>query len=207
MIPQSIQRLIAELSRLPGIGPKSAERLTFYLLTKPDAVLDSFGQAVLELKKGLVYCEMCQNIAEDVLCRLCNNNSRDHRQICVVEDPMDVFALEGSGAYKGLYHVLHGALSPVDRIGPDDLKIAELVQRIQDSTVSSTSSERCAEVILATNPTMTGEATAMYVTRQIRQVDAELKLTHLAQGLPMGGELEFADSDTLKRAFVGRMEY
>jgi recombination protein RecR len=199
MIPQSIQRLIDELSRLPGIGPKSAERLTFYLLTKPDAALDAFGSAVLDLKKGLAYCEMCQNIAEDVLCKLCNNNSRDHRQICVVEDPMDVFALEGSGAYKGLYHVLHGALSPVDRVGPDDLKIAELVTRIGGGDTD--------EVILATNPTMTGEATAMYVTRQIKQVDADLKLTHLAQGLPMGGELEFADSDTLKRAFVGRMEY
>lgn len=199
MLPPSIRQLIDEFARLPGIGPKSAERLTFYLLTKPEAMLEGFGRAVADLKKGLTICSICQNIATDIVCALCANDQRDHRTICVVEDPMDVFALEKSGAYKGLYHVLHGAISPMDRVGPDDLKIKELVQRVTD--------RRPDEIILATNPTMTGEATAMVVTRRIRQVAAEVKLTHLAQGLPMGGELEFADSDTLKRAFVGRMVY
>jgi recombination protein RecR len=204
MLPKNIKTLIEELSRLPGIGPKSAERLAFYLLNRVKGQLMGLGQAIMNVKEGLQYCERCQNISENIVCVICSNESRDSRSICVVENPMDVFALEGSGAYKGLYHVLHGAISPMDGVGPDDLKIRELVGRANDPGAD--------EVILATNPTMTGEATAAYLMRQLAGIRSAgsgqggVRVTRLAQGLPMGGELEFADMDTLKRAMLNRRE-
>lgn len=197
MLPQALQTLIQTLKRLPGIGPKSAERLTYYLMKQPDSAVEELVTALKKAKSGTRFCRQCFNISDRELCSICNNSSRDQHQICVVEEPWDVYALEHSGAYKGLYHVLHGAISPLDGIGPEQLKIAELMKRLEET-------EAVKEVILATNPNLTGEATAMYLSRQIKP--RGLKLTHLAQGLPMGGSLEFADPDTLKRALVGRRE-
>jgi len=196
MLPSQIQRLIKELSRLPGIGPKSAERLTFYLLKQPNEQGQQLAEALANLKIGIVFCEKCCNLSEKTICRICDNLSREQQQVCVVEDPMDVFALEATGAYKGLYHVLHGAISPLDGIGPERLTIGQLEKRLDGKTIE--------EIILATNPTVTGEATAVYISRVLRP--RSIRITHLAQGLPMGGQLEFADQDTLKRAIVGRRE-
>lgn len=196
MLPLQIQRVIQELSKLPGIGPKSAERLAFYLLKKPNDQVAALAEAVANLKNGIHYCRQCCNLSDQELCKICDNAARDRNQICIVEEPLDVFALENSGAYKGLYHVLHGAISPLDGVGPDQLTIDQLARRLDEET--------CEEIILATNPTVTGEATAVYISRLLKP--RSIRVTHLAQGLPMGGELEFADPDTLKRAMMGRRE-
>lgn len=196
MLPTQIQRVIQELSKLPGIGPKSAERLAFHLLKKPKDHVGQLAEAIANLKEGIKYCQKCCNLSDRDVCRICDNESRDNHQICIVEEPMDVFALENSGAYKGLYHVLHGAISPLDGVGPDQLTIDSLMKRLEEGG--------CEEIILATNPNVTGEATSIYLSRLLRP--RSLRITHLAQGLPMGGELEFADPDTLKRAIVGRRE-
>lgn len=188
--------MIQELSKLPGIGPKSAERLTFYLLKREGAHVQALADAIGGLKRGIVICERCCNMSSQRLCQICDSVSREQGMVCVVEDPMDVFVLENTGAYKGLYHVLHGAISPLDGVGPEQLKIQQLMDRFDSESIE--------ELILATNPTVTGEATAVYLTRQLRQKN--IRITHLAQGLPMGGELEFAGEDTLKRAFMGRRE-
>jgi len=196
MLPEKISRLIQEFNKLPGIGPKSAERLTFYLLKKDKQQLKEFADSLGTLQEGIVYCQDCCNISESDICKICANESRDSAQLCVVEEPMDVFVLEQTGAYKGKYHVLHGAISPIDGVGPEQLTVDKLMRRLDESVVE--------ELILATNPTVTGEATAVYVSRQVKP--RNVRVTHLAQGLPMGGELEFADQDTLKRALSGRME-
>ncbi len=194
MLPIQIKRLIEAFGRLPGIGPRSAERLTFYLLKQPDNRLQELSQSVEGLKDGLQYCKRCCNISEKEVCRICDNPSRDQQQICIVEDILDVMALESSGSFTGLYHVLHGALSPLDNIGPEQLTIHQLTKRLDAEPIE--------EIIFATNPTVTGEATASYITRQLEH--RSIRLTHLAQGIPMGGHLEFTDPDTLKRAMVGR---
>lgn len=194
ILPKPIARLIEELSKLPGIGPKTASRLTFHLLHVPDEQVEALSSAVGRLKKTLVTCEQCYNIAESSPCPICADETRDRTTICVVEEPLDVVALEGTGAYKGLYHVLHGAISPVDGILPQDLRISELLGRI--------SAEPIEEIILATNPNSEGEVTAEYILRQIR--GRSLRVTRLAQGLPMGGDLEYADEITLARALQGR---
>ena len=194
MLPEPIHRLIQAFNRLPGVGPKSAERLTFYLLKQPDDRILELSEAVGMLKQGVEYCQRCCNLSEAAICRICDNASRDQQQICVVEEPMDVFVLESTGAYKGLYHVLQGALSPLDGVGPEQLTVDKLMARLDDEPVE--------ELIVATNPTVTGEATSVYLGRQL--VHRSLRITHLAQGLPMGGQLEFADPDTLKRALQGR---
>jgi recombination protein RecR len=196
MLPTQIQRVIQELSKLPGIGPKSAERLAFHLLKKPKDHVGQLAESIANLKEGIKYCQKCCNLSDQDVCRICDNSSRDKHQICIVEEPMDVFALENSGAYKGLYHVLHGAISPLDGVGPDQLTIDALMKRVEEGG--------CEEIILATNPNVTGEATSIYLSRLLRP--RSLRITHLAQGLPMGGELEFADPDTLKRAMMGRRE-
>jgi recombination protein RecR len=196
MLPTQIQRVIQELSRLPGIGPKSAERLAFHLLKKPKDQVGQLAEAIGNLKEGIMYCRQCCNLSDLEVCRICDNSSRDRQQICIVEEPMDVFALENSGAYKGLYHVLHGAISPLDGIGPDQLTVDAFLKRLEADSYQ--------EVILATNPNVTGEATSIYITRLLKP--RNIRITHLAQGLPMGGELEFADPDTLKRAMMGRRE-
>ena len=196
MIPKQISRLIQEFSRLPGIGPNSAERLSFYLLKRGDEQLQSLSEAVANLKKGIVYCQDCCNLSETEICRICDSAERDRSKLCIVEEAMDVFVLEETGIYNGLYHVLHGAISPIDGVGPEHLTIDKLSKRLDDLETE--------EIIMAMNPNVTGEATSVYLTNLLKP--RSLRMTHLAQGLPMGGELEFADQDTLKRAMAGRRE-
>jgi len=198
VLPEPIQKLINALSRLPGIGPKTASRLTFFLLRAPEELSLSLAEALNQLKSGTTHCPVCFNItaAGREQCEICDNDNRDSRQICVVEEPLDVLALERTGAYNGRYHVLNGALSPVEGIGPDDLRIRELVARVREGGVE--------EIILATNPSMEGDYTAAYLRQQLAPMGVHL--TRLARGLPMGGDLEYADQNTLQRALSGRQE-
>ncbi|RME11751.1 MAG: recombination protein RecR [Ardenticatenia bacterium] len=197
VIPKAVARLIDEFSKLPGVGPKTASRLTFYLLRAPEEQVKALADALYELRQNLVMCSRCFNIGESDPCAICLDESRDQTVVCVVEEPLDVIAIERTGVYKGLYHVLHGAISPVDGILPQDLRIRELIQRVQREPIQ--------EVILATNPTLEGEATAEYIARQLRT--HPVRLTRLARGLPMGGDLEYADEVTLSRALQGRSEW
>jgi recombination protein RecR len=194
--PKPIMRLIEELSRLPGIGPKTASRLAYFLLRSPAEQAVALAEAIQQLKERTVLCTVCFNIAETSPCSICSDPNRDQTQICVVEEPLDVLALERTHQYHGLYHVLHGAISPVDGIGPEELKTRELLGRVKDHTVQ--------EVLLATNPNLEGEATAMYIARQI--VPLGIRVTRLARGLPIGGDLEYADVVTLAQALEGRRE-
>jgi len=196
-IPKSIEQAIEEFGKLPGIGMKSAERLTFYLLGKKNEDVERFGETIKKLKAGLRYCEKCQNFATESVCGICSDARRDSSVLCVVEDPLDLIALEKANTYKGLYHVLHGVISPVDGVGPDELKIAELLERVKKGGVK--------EIILALNPSLEGEATSAYILRYLKPVD--IKITRIARGIPMGGDLNYADSQTLKKAFEGRAEY
>jgi recombination protein RecR len=198
ILPAPIQDLINALSRLPGIGPKTASRLTFYLLHAPEDLSRDLAQALQTLKSGTAYCQTCFNItaAGRETCEICASPERDAGVICVVEDPLDVIALERTGGYQGRYHVLHGALSPIEGIGPDDLKIDELLERVRAGRVQ--------EIILATNPSMEGDATAMYLSQQL--VRLGVRVTRLARGLPVGGDLEYADQSTLLRALSGRQD-
>jgi recombination protein RecR len=189
-----VARLIEEFSRLPGIGPKTAQRLTFYLLRGPREDAQGLAEAILSMKEKVGFCTVCFNISEDSLCGVCANEARDRSIICVVEEPLDVLALERTGEYKGTYHVLHGAISPIDGIGPDKLRIAELVGRLKGSGV--------AEVIVATNPNTEGDVTAAYLARVLAPLG--VRVTRLARGLPAGGDLEYADELTLARAIEGR---
>jgi recombination protein RecR len=191
-----VNRLIEEFSKLPGVGPKSAQRLTYYLLRASPEDAQALAQAILEVKEKIILCSLCQNITDADPCAICRNDQRDQDSICVVEEPLDILALERTGSYKGLYHVLHGVISPMDGIGPDDLKVRELLARLKTGQVQ--------EVIMATNPNLEGEATAMYLTRLIAPLG--LKVTRLARGLPMGADLEYADNVTLARAIEGRQE-
>jgi len=200
-IPKPVDNLIVALERLPGIGPKTAKRLTFYLLHVPDDEVAFLARAVSELKKGTVLCDVCFNVAEESPCGICAAPERDQTTICVVEEPLDVWAIEATTNYQGLYHVLQGAISPVNRVGPEDLRIGELVARIRDAR----SGEAVQEVIIATNPSMEGEATAMYLKKQLQPLG--IKITRIALGLPVGGDLEYADKVTLSRALKGRAEY
>lgn len=193
---EPVSRLIEELSKLPGIGPKSAARLTYYLLRIPEAEARALAEAIIAVKEKTVLCSSCQNITDSNPCAVCASKERDHSIICVVKDPLDIMALERTGRYRGLYHVLHGVLSPMDGIGPDDLKIKELLQRLKAGSVS--------EVIMATNPNLEGEATAMYLQRVLSPFG--VRLTRLARGLPVGGDLEYADEVTLTHALEGRQE-
>jgi len=193
---EPVSRLIEELSKLPGIGPKSAARLTYYLLRIPEAEARALAEAIIAVKEKTVLCSSCQNITDSNPCAVCASKERDHSIICVVKEPLDILALERTGRYRGLYHVLHGVLSPMDGIGPDDLKIKELLQRLKAGSVS--------EVILATNPNLEGEATAMYLQRLLSPFG--VRLTRLARGLPVGGDLEYADEVTLTHALEGRRE-
>ena len=195
-IPESVTRLVSEFSRLPGIGPKTASRLTYYLLRAPVEQVQALGEAVSQLRERITFCSRCFNITEADPCPVCSDVRREQQSLCVVEEPLDVLAIERTGEYKGLYHVLHGAIAPVEGIGPEDLRIAELVARVKKEPV--------VEVILATNPSLEGEATAMYVRRQLYSL--QVRITRLARGLPMGGDLEYADAITLARALEGRQE-
>ena len=196
-IPKNIEKAIEEFNKLPGIGSKSAERLAFYLLRKPDEEVKRFGDIVGKLKEGIQYCANCSNLCTEELCGICQNDNRDQATICVVEEMLDLVALEKAGEYKGVYHVLHGVISPVEGVGPDDLKIAELIERLKSNTVN--------EIIIALNPSMEGEATAAYLMRYIKPFN--IKVTRIARGIPVGGDLEYADSQTLKRALEGRSEF
>lgn len=194
--PRAVGRLIDELSRLPGIGPKTASRLTFFLLRTPAEQALSLAEAIQQLKERTVLCSVCFNIAESSPCPICSGPERDGSQLCVVEEPLDVLAIERTRLYHGLYHVLHGAISPVDGIGPEELKIRELLNRLKSGGVR--------EVLLATNPNLEGEATAMYIAQQILPLG--IRVTRLARGLPIGGDLEYADEVTLGQALEGRRE-
>ena len=194
---EAINKLIQEFNKLPGIGPKSAQRLTYYLLRAPDEQTKLLAEAILSLKQKITLCSTCFNVTESDPCLICRSDQRDRSQICIVEQPQDILALEHTGIYHGLYHVLHGAISPTEGIGTDDIRIKELLSRLQDSSVK--------EVILATNPNLEGEQTAMYLSRQISPLG--IKVTRLARGLPFGTELEYADDVTLTRAIEGRQEF
>jgi recombination protein RecR len=209
-LAEPVSNLIEAFSQLPGIGPKTASRLTYYLLRNDEAIALRLAHALEELKSGTLFCTVCHNIADSDPCAICDNPQRDHSIICVVEEPLDVQAIERTGEYHGVYHVLHGAISPVDGIGPEDLKIAELLQRIQrglsaapveEGGVPATPVE---EILMATNPNLEGEATAMYIARLVKPLG--VRVTRLARGLPMGGDLEYADEVTLGRALSGRSE-
>jgi recombination protein RecR len=197
--PNSLIQLIRELSRLPGVGPKSAQRLAFHLFASPQEDVESLAAALLEAKRELHLCPTCFNITDAPLCGVCSDGSRDQRLICVVEEAGDVIAIERSGEFAGLYHVLHGALSPMNGVGPEQLKIGSLVKRVQTSVSNE---GKPLEVILATATTTEGEATAMYVQRQLEPLGAIV--SRIAYGLPVGGALEYADEVTLGRAISGR---
>ncbi|MBI3980430.1 recombination protein RecR [Candidatus Microgenomates bacterium] len=200
VLPRAVQKLIEKLERLPGIGPKSAARLVFYLLHVPQNELEELAESVLNLKLKTVTCSICLNISEQNPCSICGDAFRDKGTICVVEQPLDIIALERSGNFKGVYHVLHGAISPLNSIGPDEIHIAELLERIKRSETS--------EVIISTSFTMEGEATAMYLAKAIRQKGLDfVKISRIAHGLPVGADLEYADEVTLSKALEGRREY
>jgi recombination protein RecR len=191
-----IARLIEELNRLPGIGPKSAQRLAYHLLQAPEEKAEALAGAILGIKRGLKLCSVCCNITELDPCMICSDLQRDRSQICIVEEPSDIIPLERTKKYSGLYHVLHGVISPAEGIGPDDLKITALLERLKNGTV--------VELILATNPNTEGEATAMYLHTLLAPLN--LSITRLARGLPYGGDLEYADDVTLSRALEGRQQ-
>ena len=197
-IPKSIQNVLESFEKLPGIGPKSAQRLTFYLLHVPQEQLETFAASLQNLKKGTVMCSVCFTVAETNPCDICSNPQRDKSTICVVEQPLDVLALEKSNTYHGTYHVLHGKIDPLNNIGPDEIYITPLINRVKANS-------EIKEIIIATNPTMEGEATAMYISKQLK--DASVKVTRIGRGLPVGADLEYADDITLQRALEGRSEF
>ena len=200
MFSPAVQKLIDELSKLPGVGPKTAQRLTFHLLKLPPEDVLPLAQALIDVKETVRFCSRCFNLTEQELCSICLDAGRDQTTICVVEEPGDVISVERTHEYRGLYHVLGGALSPLDGIGPEDLHLAELFDRVGAGDVH--------EVIVATNPNMAGEATALYIAEELRPLTSAgtLRVTRPAAGLPMGGDLEYADEVTLGRAFTGRRE-
>ncbi len=194
--PEPVARLIEALERLPGIGPKTAQRLAFFLLKRPADEVRELAESLLAVKERIVYCRSCFNVTDEDPCRICADPARDERVLCVVEEPNDLLAMERTGEYRGRYHVLLGALSPLDGIGPDDLKVRELLTRLEAGTIR--------EVILATNPNVEGEATALYLAKLLRPLG--VKITRIARGLPVGGDLEYADQVTLSKALEGRRE-
>jgi recombination protein RecR len=196
---EPVARLIESFARLPGIGPKTAQRLTYHLLRAPDAEARALAAALIDVRDKVVFCERCFNISEAALCAICLDPARDQTRLCVVEEPLDVLALERTGEFKGLYHVLHGAISPIDGIGPDRLRIRELLARADDAKRDGVPFD---EVIVATNPTLEGEATAMYLAERLESTVG--LVSRIARGLPVGGDLEYADEVTLIRALQGR---
>jgi recombination protein RecR len=201
IIPKAIQNLIESFERLPGVGQKTAQRLTFYLLHVPQGELDKFASSLQNLKKDTILCSNCFMIGESDPCDICANTERDNSIICVVEQPLDVIALEKNGKYKGIYHVLHGKIDPLSNIGPEEIFIGQLMKRLKQE------SSKIKEIILATNPTMEGEATAMYIAKQIKTQHPSLEISRIGRGLPIGADLEYADEITLQRAMEGRSQY
>jgi recombination protein RecR len=198
---EPVARLIEAFNRLPGIGPKTAQRLTYHLLRAPDTEARTLAAALVDVRERVVFCERCFNISDAPLCPICRDPGRDPRRLCIVEEPLDVLALERTAEFRGRYHVLHGAISPIDGIGPDRLKIAELLDRVDAARDEGMPFE---EVILATNPTLEGEATAMYLDERLAGKVGSV--TRIARGIPVGGDLEYADEVTLGRAFSGRRD-
>jgi recombination protein RecR len=194
---EAINKLIQEFNKLPGIGPKSAQRLTYYLLRAPNEQAKLLAEAILSVKQKTKLCSVCFNVTESDPCLICHSDQRDRTKVCIVEQPQDILALEHTGIYDGLYHVLHGAISPTEGIGADDIRIKELMSRLQGNSIE--------EVILATNPNLEGEQTAMYLNKLISPLG--IRVTRLARGLPFGTELEYADDVTLTRAIEGRQEF
>lgn len=196
MYATPIARLIEEFAKMPGIGKRTAERLAYYVLKLPEAEVKGFADALLSAKQKITFCPICQSLTERTPCEICGDERRDHSVICVVEKPKDVIKIEKTREFKGVYHVLHGVISPMDGIGPEDIRISELLARVTDGGVQ--------EVIMATNPNLEGEATAMYVAKLLSPFN--VKVTRLAHGIPVGGDLEYADEVTLTRALEGRHE-
>ena len=196
-VPKSVASLIEAFESLPGIGPKTAARLTYYLLHAPDSVSQKLADAARELRIKTRICSICQNITEIDPCDICDDPNRDKSIICIVEDPLDVWAVEKSGSFGGHYHVLHGVIAPLENIGPEELRIKELLNRLKD--------EKVKEIILATNPSMEGEATAMYIQRLVKPLG--IKTTRIARGIPIGAEIEYADEVTVRRALEGRKDF
>jgi len=196
-LPSSLERAINEFSKLPGIGPKTAQRLAFYLLKRDNIELQNLSESLAELKKGVTFCSQCHNMAETDPCSVCADANRDHTLICVVEEPLDALAIEKTNQFPGVFHVLGGVLNPMEGIGPEQLQIESLKKRAADLGAK--------EIIIATNPTLEGETTAMHLAKVLK--DSGVKVTRIARGLPMGGDLEYADEITLSRAMEGRREY
>ena len=194
--PAALERLTEQFARLPGVGSKTAQRLAFHVLSLPDGEAEEFANAILEAKKQVHTCPVCQNLTDRELCPICDDDTRDHSVVCVVADPKDVIAMERSREYRGVYHVLHGVISPLNHVTQDDIRIRELLKRVSQGEIK--------EVIMATNPDTEGEATAMYISRLLRPM--EVKVTRLAYGVPVGSQLEYADEVTLSRALEGRQE-
>ena len=197
-----VQRLVTELSKLPGIGNRTAQRLAFHLLRASPEDANGLAEAIVEVKEKIGLCEICFNLTDEPRCRICQDQRRDHTLVCVVEEPSDVIPMERTHEYHGVYHVLGGALSPIDGVDPEDLKIAELLARVSPDGEGAPMHE----VVLATNPTTTGEATALHIAEELRRLAPEVKVTRLASGLPVGSDLEYADEVTLGKAFAGRRD-
>jgi recombination protein RecR len=200
-VPKALSSLIESFEKLPGVGPKTSQRLSYYLLHVPQAELDSFSDALANLKRDTVLCSVCKNVSDSDPCPICSNPTRDHSQIMLVEQPLDVLAFEKTAKFKGVYHVLHGSINPLENIGPDELYIEDLFTRVKDGRIKTK------EIIIATNPTMEGEATAMYISKKFKEKhngEAKLKITRLGMGIPTGASLEFADETTLTQAIEGR---
>ena len=198
-LPLAITQLIRAFERLPGIGPKTAARLTFYLFQTPTHYINEFAQSLKNLKEKLIRCSVCYNIDETDPCRICSQASRDQEIICVIERPLDIIAIENTKSFSGLYHVLGGVINPLIHIGPEELQIASLIDRIEKGKVK--------EVILATNPTMEGEATALHIKKALEKIGKKIKITRIGHGLPMGADLDYADPGTLKEALKGRQNF
>lgn len=199
-IAKPISNLIESFSKLPGVGPKSAQRLTYYLLHVPQSQLDDFSQNIERLKKDTKLCSICKNINETDPCHICSDPTRDKSEVLVVEQPLDILAFERTGNFKGVYHVLHGAINPMENVGPDEIYIQQLLDRIKNEELG------IKEIIIATNPTMEGNATAMYLHKQLLLINSKLLITRLGMGIPTGADLEYADENTLSQALSGRRE-
>ncbi|KKQ87154.1 MAG: RecR protein [Candidatus Woesebacteria bacterium GW2011_GWB1_38_8b] len=198
-IPRALNDLIESFQKLPGIGPKTAQRLSYYLLHVPESELENFAQHLTNLKKNTVLCSVCENVSESDPCPICLDPHREKEIILVVEQPLDVLAIERTGKFKGVYHVLHGAISPLDNIGPDEIFIDQLLGRVGKNGVTKLS-----EIIIATNPTMEGDATAMYLSKKLKAANDKIQVTRLGMGIPTGADLEYADETTLTQAIEGR---
>lgn len=200
-LPSSLQKLINELSKLPGVGPKTAQRLAFFLLKKDNIDINNLSQSIAQVKTGIVFCSVCHNMGESDPCQTCSDAKRDQTTVCVVEEPLDAQAIDKSGQYNGVFHVLGGVLNPLEGIGPENLEIQSLLAR------TTKHESQIKEIIIATNPSLEGETTAMHLSKVIKAQSPDVKITRIARGLPMGGDLEYADEITLSRAMEGRREY